>query len=88
MLVYYFTGALFALSNLALRRIKVSRFEDLNDPFELLGVDLANSKHRAVLRDKKKEINRDKSDLLQRIKEESTNVGSPRGGTRRHLHGL
>ena len=38
MRVYYLTGAQFALSNLALRRIKNARFGDLNDPFELLGV--------------------------------------------------
>ena len=33
MRVYYLTGAQFALSNLALRRIKIARFEDLNDLF-------------------------------------------------------
>ena len=42
MRVYYLTGAPFALSNLALRRIKIARFEDLNDPFELLGVDVGD----------------------------------------------
>jgi hypothetical protein len=50
MRVYYLTGANFAVSNIALRRIKVSRFGDLNDPFELLGADRSNKKHRKELR--------------------------------------
>src|ERR1700674_2531011 len=60
MRVYYLTGAQFALSNLALRRIKIARFEDLNDPFELLGVDRADKKHRGAFREKKKEIDESK----------------------------
>jgi hypothetical protein len=60
MRVYYFTGALFALSNVSLRRVKVSRFEDLNDPFELLGVDRGNKVRRAAFLEKKKEINGEK----------------------------
>jgi len=32
MRVYYLTGAQFAISKLALRRIKIARFKDLNDP--------------------------------------------------------
>jgi hypothetical protein len=34
--VYHLTSAEYAISNLALGRIKLSRFTDLNDPFELL----------------------------------------------------
>ena len=60
MRVYYLTGAQFALSNLALRRIKIARFEDLNDPFELLGVDVRDMKLRAALRATKKKINESK----------------------------
>ena len=60
MRVYYFTGAQFALSNLALRRIKISRFEDLNDPFELLAVNLADKKHRVAFRAIKDRINKTK----------------------------
>jgi hypothetical protein len=41
MLVYNLTASHFALSNIALRRLKVARFNDLNDPFELLAVDVA-----------------------------------------------
>ena len=57
MRVYYLTGAQFALSNLALRRIKISRFQDLNDPFELLGVDVGDKKLRAAFRATKEQIN-------------------------------
>lgn len=60
MRVYYLTGAQFALSNLALRRIKISRFSDLNDPFELLGVDLNDKDQRAAFRATKEKINKSK----------------------------
>src|ERR1700741_1587061 len=60
MRVYYLTGAAFALSNLALRRIKISRFSDLNDPFELLAVDLADKDHRNAFRTMKDQMNADK----------------------------
>lgn len=60
MRVYYLTGAAFALSNLALRRVKVSRFSDLNDPFELLAIDLGDKDHRKAFRATKDKINADK----------------------------
>ena len=56
MRAYYLTGAQFALSNLALRRIKIARFGDLNDPFELLAVDLADKEHRKAFRETKEEL--------------------------------
>lgn len=53
MRVYHLSEAQFAVSNIALRRMKISRFFDLNDPFELLGADLRNKQHRrAFLRSK------------------------------------
>ena len=60
MRVYYLTGAQFALSNLALRRIKISRFGDLNDPFELLGVDVGNKEYREAFRATKEQIDASK----------------------------
>ena len=57
MRVYYLTGAQYALSNIALRRIKIARFEDLNDPFELLGADLGQERFRPALRAMRKDIN-------------------------------
>jgi hypothetical protein len=58
MLVYNLTGALFALSNLALRRLKISRYHDLNDPFELMGVNLANRSHRKLFREARDTIDK------------------------------
>lgn len=60
MRAYYLTGASFALSNLALRRVKIARFADLNDPFELLAVDIRNKDHRRAFRATKEQLNDDK----------------------------
>lgn len=60
MRVYYLTGAQFALSDLALRRIKIARFEDLNDPFELLGIDVEDKEQRSAFRALKEQINESK----------------------------
>jgi hypothetical protein len=57
MRVYNLTTSQFALSNIALRRLKVARFNDLNDPFELLAVDVAESNLRVGMRAKKEQIN-------------------------------
>jgi len=57
MRLYYLTGADFALSNIALRRVKISRFGDLNDPFELLAVNLRDKEHRKAFRATKETIN-------------------------------
>jgi len=60
MRAYYLTGSQFAVSNLALRRIKIARFADLNDPFELLGVDIGNKEHRSAFRATKDQLNESK----------------------------
>ena len=60
MRAYNLTGAQFAISNLALHRLKISRFQDLNDPFELLGVNLADKTHRAEFKRESKKMNKDK----------------------------
>ena len=60
MRAYYLTGASFALSNLAMRRVKIARFADLNDPFELLAVDLKNKDHRWAFQATKEQLNEDK----------------------------
>ncbi len=46
MRVYYYTAEEFALSNIINERIKISLLDDLNDPFEFLGVDLSNKNFR------------------------------------------
>jgi hypothetical protein len=60
MRVYYLTGAQFGLSNIALRRIKIARFADLNDPFELMGVDIGDRRYRKAFHETKTQINEDK----------------------------
>jgi hypothetical protein len=49
MRVYYFSNTVHTISNLALKRLKVSRFSQLNDPFELLAADLLNPHHKNAL---------------------------------------
>jgi hypothetical protein len=49
--VYHITSAEFGISNVGMGRIKVARFSDLNDPFELLAMNLRERRHRNVLRD-------------------------------------
>jgi len=60
MLAYYFTTAQYAISDIVFRRVKVSRFMDLNDPFELLGADLGDPKHRQAFRNTKATLDRDR----------------------------
>lgn len=56
MRVYYFTTTQFALSDIGLRRLKVARFNDLNDPFELLAIDVASINLRIGIAAKKAQI--------------------------------
>jgi hypothetical protein len=58
MRVFYLTGAEYGISNIALRRIKVSRYGALNDPFELLGVNLTDKAKRAAFRKTKEELDK------------------------------
>ena len=61
MRVYHFLSAEFALSNIALQRMRVSRLADLNDPFELLAVDVGGRKDlRMTLAAWKKELHESK----------------------------
>jgi hypothetical protein len=57
MRVYYLSSAPFALSNLSLRRLKISRFGDLNDPFELLAANLEKKEHRTAFAAMKNQLN-------------------------------
>ena len=58
MLLYHLLSTEHALSNIALQRIKVSRFRDLNDPFELQAVNVGGRKDfRRRLREWKEQLN-------------------------------
>lgn len=47
--LYYFTGPEHALSNVVFGRVKISRFSELNDPFELLCQYFGNSDTRKLV---------------------------------------
>ena len=57
MRVYHLTCKGYALSDLEHQRIKVARFGNLNDPFELLGVELSKRNVRERFRQWKREAN-------------------------------
>jgi hypothetical protein len=57
MRVFHFTSANFGVSNLSLKRLKISRFSQLNDPFELLAADLLDPRDRKALSDFKNNLN-------------------------------
>jgi hypothetical protein len=55
--VYHFTSAEYAVNNIALGRLKVARFSDLNDPFELLPVNLSDREIRRAAEEFKDKYN-------------------------------
>ncbi len=56
MRLYYMTSERWGLSDLTHRHLKISRIDDLNDPFELLSAHLGEKKARAFHRQIKKII--------------------------------
>jgi hypothetical protein len=56
MQLFNLTTAEFAISNIALRRIKISRIADLNDPFELLPINIRDKTLRAAARQTRDQI--------------------------------
>lgn len=47
--VYHLTAAEFAISDIVYGRLKISRFSDLNDPFELMALALDGGVARRVI---------------------------------------
>ena len=56
MQLFNLTAADLAISNIALRRIKISRIADLNDPFELLPINIRDKTLRAAARQTRDQI--------------------------------
>ena len=56
MRVFYLAPAHFQLSNIALKRLKLARFHSLNDPFEMLAIDVVSGDLRTGIRAKKSQI--------------------------------
>src|SRR5689334_13344415 len=57
MRAYYLTGKHWALEAIRHRRLKISLFNDMNDPFELLGAELKTRRDKAELKQLKEETN-------------------------------
>jgi len=55
--LYYLTAPEFALSNIVFGRLKISRFSELNDPFELLGQKFDDKEITKLIREHKDEFN-------------------------------
>ena len=60
MRVYHFLNSTYGINNLSLKRLKISRFNQLNDPFELLGADLLDPRHRKAFKEFKKQLSESK----------------------------
>ncbi|MFH0132246.1 DUF2971 domain-containing protein [Variovorax sp. VaC1] len=58
--LYYLTGVMTGIACIAMQRLKVSRFVDLNDPFELMGVNVNDSITRKAFRATRDELNKTK----------------------------
>ena len=58
--LYYLTGSEHALSNIVFGRVKISRFSELNDPFELLGQNFGDPGIRKLVRQHKDTFNEKK----------------------------
>jgi hypothetical protein len=56
--VYYMTGAMTGIACIALQRLKVSRFNELNDPFELLSVNVHERAARKAFNKVREELNK------------------------------
>ena len=57
MRIYHLLSTSHAINNIALKRIKVARYADLNDPFELLAGELSNKVLRRAVSALKAEFN-------------------------------
>ena len=60
MRVYHLLSAQNALSDIALRRIRIARYGDLNDPFELFAANMGDRNIRRAMRAWKEEFHRTK----------------------------
>jgi hypothetical protein len=58
--LYYLTGAMTGITCIAMQRLKVSRFKELNDPFELMGVNVNNTAARKAFKATRDELNKTK----------------------------
>ena len=60
MRVFYFTSAVYGLDNIKMTRVKISDFSKLNDPFELLGIEMRERDVRKAVKFEKSKISKSK----------------------------
>ncbi|MFT0139537.1 DUF2971 domain-containing protein [Alcanivoracaceae bacterium MT1] len=60
MRVYHFVNREYGIQDLQKRRLKIARFHELNDPFELFGVEFSNEDIRRAFRKMKDEITKNR----------------------------
>ena len=56
MTIYHFVPASYGLENIKRRRLKIATIPDLNDPFELLCVDLSDKELRIGMHNWKRDM--------------------------------
>lgn len=56
MILYYFTSKKYGIENLERKRLKISDFSNVNDPFELLGIELRDKDVRKAVEFEKSKI--------------------------------
>ncbi|MEZ5454373.1 MAG: hypothetical protein R3E93_16350, partial [Thiothrix sp.] len=63
MRVYHFVNKEYGLENICKRRLKIATLNELNDPFELFGVELSDAAIRYAFRAMKSELTKDRGML-------------------------
>ena len=59
MRLYHFINKKYGLESLNLKRLKIAQIDQLNDPFELLGVELSNPQYRDLFNQLKQDLSKD-----------------------------
>ena len=59
MRLYHFINKKYGLDSLNLKRLKIAQIDQLNDPFEFLGVELSNPQYRDLFNQLKQDLSKD-----------------------------
>ncbi|MBB3445486.1 hypothetical protein FHT93_005365, partial [Rhizobium sp. BK379] len=60
MTLYYFTKRQYALESLRDKRVKIARFNELNDPFDFVGIATINATDLETVRDVRAKLDKEK----------------------------
>jgi len=64
MRVWHFVSEQYGIENIQRRRLKIATLNELNDPFDLLGVNLGDSKLRRAFQVMKDELSKNSWNLM------------------------